>query len=195
MTAPSKAKGSRAETEVLRWLIDVTGYPLYRRIAGANLDCGDIGGLPDVMLEVKAGQPNMAKWLRELDVEQHNLGAKWGFVVWRTPGTTNPHEWLVIARPHERLMRPRFPVPGPMARLPYMTRRCSSFANAGINYVGANVGFRCDGFMPASPDDCHAIAMTGAAFETWLGDNLDPNAFAPIPLKDIAESTRVLDNG
>ncbi len=161
---------------MLRWLVGVTGLPLHRNVLHGALDVGDIGGLPDVMIEVKAGKPALASWLRELDRQTKNLGATSGFVVWRTPGTTDPAEWIVISRAGQWL-KPRYPVPGPIARLPYYARRCRDFANAGVNYVGANVGFRCDGFMPASVDDCDAVAMTGGGFETWLGDNLDPHAF------------------
>ncbi len=176
MTNPPKKKGTAAEGEVLRWLVGVTGLTLHRYGPMGVRDVGDIGGLPDVCLEVKSGAPAMAKWLRQLDVEQTNLGARWAFIVWRTPGSTNPHDWLVIGRAHDRFLRPRFPVPGPMVRLPHYTRRCAAFANAGVNYVGANVGFRCDGFMPESTADCHAVAMTGGSFETWLGDTLASRA-------------------
>lgn len=191
MSNPSKQKGTQAEGEVLRWLSEVTHLPLHRNVLHGALDVGDIGGVPDCMIEVKAGRPAMASWLKELDRQTINLSARFGFLIWRTPGTTDPRKWVVIARPHQWL-RPRFPVPGPMIRLPYMVRRCSSFADAGINYVGANVGFRSDGFMPESIDDCHAVAMTGAAFETWLAANLNPDAFEPPEVADDYEQRKAL---
>lgn len=171
VTNPPRKKGTKAEGEVLRWLTGVTGYPLHRHALHGNRDVGDIGNLPETMLEVKAGKPDMAAWLRQLDVEQANADTRFGFIVWRTPGTTDPHQWVVIARP-DRLLRPRYPVPGPTHRLPLYVRRCAAFANTGVNYVGANVGYRSDGTMPDSVEACDAVAMTGGAFEAWLGENV-----------------------
>lgn len=177
---PSKAKGTKAEGEVLRWLVGVTGYPLHRNVLHGAVDIGDIGGMPDAMIECKAGAPKMAQWLRELDRQTTNLGTRWGFLVWRTPGSTDPHDWVVIARP-DQWLRPRFPIPGPMSRLPYYVRRIGQWSPGGGAYLCNIAGFRCDGFMPTSIEDCHAVAMTGAAFETWLGDNLRPDAYDEWP--------------
>lgn len=184
MSNPSKVKGTRAEGEVVRWLAGVTGWPVYRRVLAGVLDVGDIGGVPNTCLEVKAGNGagRLHTWLTELDREQANLGADHGFVVWRTPGSTDPHLWIVLARPHSRFLRPRYPIPGPTARLPYYVRRLGhGWSAGGASYVGALCGFRCDGFMPESPDDCHGVAMTGAAFETWLTYNLNPDAYDTRP--------------
>ncbi len=171
MTNPSKAKGNRAEREVCDWLAAGTNYPVHRRIAGAQRDCGDIGGVPSVCVEVKSGQPAIRKWLREIDAETLNAGTRYGFVVWRTPGVTDGNRWVVLARPHRIYLRPRFPIVCTASRLPYMVNRVALWCGNGLAYTDATIGARYDGFMPESVNDCHYVAMTGAAWLTWLRNN------------------------
>lgn len=165
---PSKAKGTRAEGEVLRWLADVTGSVcLHRNVQHGAHDIGDIGGLYDadnkpIVIEVKACKtPSLREWLRELDKERANANARWGFIVWRTAGTTNPDEWIVITND----MGAASAVPGPASSLPKYVRAACHFAGPKIH---RHVGFRCDGQMPINSLDCDAAAITGEAFAWWL---------------------------
>ena len=58
MSTPGKRKGSKAEADVVKWL-KVNGFPYAdRRIAGAQLDKGDISGVNGVTIEVKNGLVN-----------------------------------------------------------------------------------------------------------------------------------------
>jgi hypothetical protein len=52
MSNPRKAKGSKAEADVVKWLKKWFPYA-ERRIAGSQLDKGDIAGVNGVVIEVK----------------------------------------------------------------------------------------------------------------------------------------------
>lgn len=93
MSNPSKAKGTRAETQVVRFLRE-RGLPASRRPLHGSKDEGDIivhcpFGEP-VVLEVKAGKqtqnPNrkqLAEWLDQAWVERSNSGMQCILVVVR----------------------------------------------------------------------------------------------------------------
>jgi hypothetical protein len=64
---PSKAKGTKAETAVVRYA-QANGFPDAERLAlhGAN-DIGDIRLAPGLILEVKAGKAAQTASLRQID--------------------------------------------------------------------------------------------------------------------------------
>ena len=106
MTA-SRAKGTAAETAVVRFLQDFqavrdariqSGWPhAERRALHGNADIGDIAGLPGVVLEVKsAKRTELAAWLDELDAEIVNAHADTGVLVVKRRGHTNPGKWFAI---------------------------------------------------------------------------------------------------
>lgn len=166
----SKAKGTRGEGDVLRWLAGITGITLHRNVLHGSKDVGDIGGLVDsegrpIVIEVKACKtPALREWLRGLDKERSNANARWAFIVWRTPGTTSPSDWIVITNDLGAAM----PAPGPATMLAKFVRAACPFAYPAFRTYRF-VGFRCDGQIAANSVDCDAVAMTGDAFEWWLG--------------------------
>ena len=72
MTSASKAKGSKAELDVVNWLKQWFPYA-DRRLAGATLDKGDISGIPGVTIEIKNhAKMDLAGWVAELETEMNN---------------------------------------------------------------------------------------------------------------------------
>lgn len=78
----AKQKGTAAETAVVRYL-RTNGYPLAeRRALSGKLDKGDIAGVPDVVIEVKAAEKcELKKWLAETRAEAVNAGTPFGVLV------------------------------------------------------------------------------------------------------------------
>jgi hypothetical protein len=107
----SKAKGTAAETALLRWLQGV-GHTARRHPPAGTKDVGDIavvksvyvgnlGGSYEVTVEVK----NMADVARainegiaELDAEKNNAGTGHGVLVCKRRGKGDPGEWLAIRK-------------------------------------------------------------------------------------------------
>lgn len=85
----SKQKGTAAETAVVRYLLSVTYgemgqvFPgVERRTLSGKYDRGDIAGLPNVVIEVKAAEKlALAKWQRETLAEVANAGVDYGVLV------------------------------------------------------------------------------------------------------------------
>ena len=93
MTSASKAKGSKAELDVVKWLKEWFPY-VDRRLAGATLDKGDISGIPGVTIEIKNhAKMDLAGWLEELSTEMGNDNAWTGVVVHKRRGKGSPAEW------------------------------------------------------------------------------------------------------
>jgi Holliday junction resolvase len=94
----SKAKGTAAETAVVRFL-QANGYPHAERraLAGAK-DRGDIAGIPGVVVEVKAARRfELAAWMDETLVEAMTVGAdQVPMLVVKRPGQGNPADWYWI---------------------------------------------------------------------------------------------------
>lgn len=94
----NKAKGAKAENDIAAWLRR-HGYPdADRRPRNGRNDRGDIGGVPNVVIEVKntasyAGE--LAGWLTEAETERQNAGADLGFVWHKRKGTSDPGHWYV----------------------------------------------------------------------------------------------------
>lgn len=94
MTTPGKRKGSKAEKDVEKWLKD-NGFPYAaRRVAGAQLDKGDISGVEGVTIEVKDHKKMvLSGWLQELEIEMANDNAWTGAVIHKKKGTLDVGEW------------------------------------------------------------------------------------------------------
>ena len=93
MSSASKAKGSQAERDVVKYLKQWFPY-VDRRLAGATLDKGDISGIPGVTIEIKNhAKMDLAGWIEELLAEMANDGA-WTGVVWhKRKGRGSPGDW------------------------------------------------------------------------------------------------------
>jgi Holliday junction resolvase len=74
VSTKSKAKGTTAEREVVRYLQN--WWPAAeRRALSGNKDKGDVAGIPGVVVEVKAAQRlELAAWKRETETEAQNAG-------------------------------------------------------------------------------------------------------------------------
>ncbi len=94
MSSAAKAKGSKAESDVVKWL-KVNGFPYAdRRIAGAQLDKGDISGVNGVTIEVKNhARMDLSAWVKELEVEIKNDSAWTGTVLHKRKGRSDVNEW------------------------------------------------------------------------------------------------------
>lgn len=102
----SKAKGTAAETALVRWLVE-NGHPNARRNppAGAR-DIGDIGGVTTkdghtITVEAKSWKDvaaAMREGIAELDAEKRNAGTDHGVLVLKRRGVTDPGQWYAIRR-------------------------------------------------------------------------------------------------
>jgi hypothetical protein len=92
-----RAKGTAAETAVVRYLRD-HGFPhAERRALHGTADKGDITGCGPVVFEVKNHkQLSLAEWVKELEAEMVNAGVDVGAVIAKKRGTTDPAEWYAI---------------------------------------------------------------------------------------------------
>ena len=108
----SKNKGTKAETDLLRWLRE-NGHEAVRNPPSGAKDVGDLtvhmdvidhdGWFQDVPLvvEVKhyAGErmsTALANGTAELEVEKANAGTAHGVLVVRRPGKTDPSLWYAV---------------------------------------------------------------------------------------------------
>lgn len=92
MSNPSKQKGTKAETNVVRYL-NAHGVTAKRKALTGNQDQGDIDAKTvygDMVLEVKAGQQTanpsrsqLTEWLRQARVEGDNAKADAALVIVR----------------------------------------------------------------------------------------------------------------
>lgn len=90
----ARRKGTAAETATVNY-VRTRGWPYAERraLSGAN-DRGDIAGIPDVVIEVKAAKAiTLAAWLDELTQEIDNDGADIGWLVIKRRGCTDPADW------------------------------------------------------------------------------------------------------
>ena len=92
-----RAKGTAAETAVVRYLQD-NGFPhAERRALHGTADKGDITGCGPVVFEVKNHKTlDLAGWVGELCEEIANAEAETGAVVAKKRGTTDPGEWYAV---------------------------------------------------------------------------------------------------
>lgn len=95
----SKAKGTRAETAVVRYLVDQGAPAVERRALSGTQDRGDIAGLPGVVIEVKdVSRDGLPGWLDEAEVERRNDAAALAFVWHKRRGKGSPADWFVTMR-------------------------------------------------------------------------------------------------
>jgi hypothetical protein len=92
-----RAKGTAAETAVVRFL-QGHGFPYAeRRALHGTADRGDITGIGPVVLEVKnCARLELSTWLHELEREIVNASASTGAVVAKRRGKTDPAGWYAI---------------------------------------------------------------------------------------------------
>lgn len=99
--------GTAAETAVCR-VFNSNGFPFVerRRLRGAK-DCGDLTGIPGVVVEVKGGAAAKTasdalidRWLDETEVERVNADAHIGMLVVARKGIGAPNagRWWAISR-------------------------------------------------------------------------------------------------
>lgn len=90
MTHPSQRKGARAEREAAVILSDHLGFPVRRKLgAGRTDDEGDLEGLPDTTVEVKAWASvadSVREGLADCPREQANAGTTFGATMVRVRG-------------------------------------------------------------------------------------------------------------
>lgn len=146
----SKAKGTAAETAVVRW-VRVNGFPgADRQPLRGNRDAGDIALAPGIILEVKSvataasGQPGaklLETWLAQTDVETANAGAAHGLLVVKRSGTADPRKWWCYMRLGEwlRLTGAHLPLPDPSQPV------CVSLASAAAVLRSAGYGTAPEG--------------------------------------------------
>lgn len=91
MSTKSKAKGTTAEREVVRYLQNWWSAAERRALSG-NKDKGDVAGIPGVVIEVKAAaRLELAAWRRETWTEMQNAGAKHCILVVKRPRKSVAH--------------------------------------------------------------------------------------------------------
>lgn len=92
MSTKSKAKGTAAEREVVRYLQN--WWPAAeRRALSGNKDKGDVAGIPGVVVEVKAAVTQLVPaWKRETLKEMENAGVQHCVLVVKRP-RKSVHEW------------------------------------------------------------------------------------------------------
>jgi len=92
----SKRKGTAAESQVVQALHEAGFVHAERRALRGAADCGDITGIPGVVLEVKAcREQTLAKWIDEVEVERANAGAEFGVLWHKRRGRLRPESWYV----------------------------------------------------------------------------------------------------
>ncbi len=95
----SRAKGTRAETWLVNYLNRRGFVHAERRALRGAKDCGDIAGIPDVVIEVKnASRVDLAGWVREARVEALNADVPVFFVVAKANGKGEEKvgEWYAV---------------------------------------------------------------------------------------------------
>lgn len=87
----ARRKGSAFARDVCAYLRDELGLPVERRVDGGSKDRGDVAGIPDFVLELKAcRQTDLAGWVAEAEKEAANDGAPyWAVISKRRMKSTN----------------------------------------------------------------------------------------------------------
>jgi Holliday junction resolvase len=92
----SKAKGTAAETAILRWLQD-NGVLVVRNPPAGAKDKGDLAVLdPAITVEVKNHRAmSLAEWVDQAEVERVNAGTDIGVVAHKRLRKGNPKDWYI----------------------------------------------------------------------------------------------------
>ncbi len=97
MSTPSKRKGSAWELAIAKYLIEHGWKRAERRIAGSNLDKGDINGIDGCTIEAKNEKRiDLSGYLKELEVEMANAKADTGVVIVKKKGITDVGESYAV---------------------------------------------------------------------------------------------------
>jgi hypothetical protein len=92
----SKAKGTAAETAVVRFLRTAGFTQAERRTLSGAQDRGDIAGVPGVVIEVKnCARQELPAWVVEAELERDNDRAGLGVVWHKRRGKADPGDWFV----------------------------------------------------------------------------------------------------
>lgn len=99
----AKAKGTAAETAVVKYLRGVRGFNAWRKPLQGSKDGGDVAieGMDNLVIEVKnQAKLSIPEWLREVDAEVINAGARTGILIVKPKGVglDNVGKWWVIQR-------------------------------------------------------------------------------------------------
>lgn len=95
-SASIKAKGRNAENQFVAFLKERWPLAERRRLTGQH-DRGDVSGVPRTVIEVKSGAKlDLPGWLRELETEMQNDGAKYGCVAIKPRGTTDGARYYCV---------------------------------------------------------------------------------------------------
>ena len=101
MSTPSKRKGSAWELSITKYLIEQGWKHAERRIAGSNLDKGDIYGILGCVIEAKNEKRiDLAGYMKELEVEMQNAKATTGAAVVKKRGTTSVADSYAVMPMH-----------------------------------------------------------------------------------------------
>jgi hypothetical protein len=94
----SKAKGTRGETAIVRFLRDHGFSYAERRALNGARDLGDITGIPGgPVIECKnQNRHSLAEWIDEANAEAANARAPFGLVWFKRRGKTDPGDWFVL---------------------------------------------------------------------------------------------------
>lgn len=94
MANRSKQKGTDAENKV-RDLFKTVWPETERRAQEGCNDKGDLINVPRTCVEVKSCKAmTLGPWLKEAEAERARLQARWGLVVHKRVGTTDPAAWF-----------------------------------------------------------------------------------------------------
>jgi hypothetical protein len=127
----SKAKGTAAETAVVRFLRDAGFAQTERRTLNGQHDRGDIAGIPGVVIEVKnCARQELPAWVAEAETERDNDRATLGVVWHKRRGTTDPGRWFVTMSGDQfaALLRAEQGLPAPAGDLTDAERQFLGFA-------------------------------------------------------------------
>jgi hypothetical protein len=92
----SKAKGTAAETAVVRFLQAAGFAQAERRTLNGTQDRGDIAGIPGVVIEVKnCARQELPAWVAEAELARDNDRATLGVVWHKRRGKSSPGDWFV----------------------------------------------------------------------------------------------------
>jgi hypothetical protein len=92
----SKRVGTAAETLVVDFLRLAGFRYAERRALKGQADCGDVTGLPGVVIEVKAcKEMKLAEWMDETEAERENAGADIAVCWHKRRGKGSPRDWYV----------------------------------------------------------------------------------------------------
>lgn len=93
----SRDKGTKWETALVRYLRDNGAPHAERRALRGGRDCGDLSGIPGVVVEAKnAARVELAAWIDEAEAERVNDGADIGLVWMKRRGKTSPGDGFVV---------------------------------------------------------------------------------------------------